>query len=361
MPEDIPKTTFRTHYGYYKFLVMSFGLTNARATFMCLMNDVFKPFLDSFVIVFINDILVYSRSKEEHADHLRIVPVSREVVMVDPQKIEVVKNWVRPSSVIEVRSFVGLASYYQWFVKNITSVATHLTRLTKKEVPFEWTEKCEERFQKLKTLLTTTPILVLSVEGKDFIVYCDALHSAVVFALKIWRHYLFGVKYMMVFTDHRSLQHVFTQNDLNLRWQRWMELLKDYDVTIQYHPGKANVVADALSRKAMSIGNLAFLGVSKRLLAREIQTLESMFMQLGISEKGGVLASIEVRATFIEEIKAKQFEDENLNKIRKKTVSWKPGMKKDIAEFVAKCQNCQQVKYEHQRPASLLQRMPISE
>ncbi|WMV54143.1 hypothetical protein MTR67_047528 [Solanum verrucosum] len=164
--------------------------------------------------------------------------------MVDPQKIEAVKNWVRPSSVTKVRSFMGLASYYHRFVKNFASIATHLTNLTKKEIPFEWTEKCEENFQKLKTLLTTTPILALPVEGKDFIIYRDASHSglgavlmqdknvidyasrqlkvhernypthdleleSIVFALKIWWHYPYGVK-CEVFTDHRSLQHVLT-------------------------------------------------------------------------------------------------------------------------------------------------------
>ena len=242
--------------------------------------------------------------------------------------------------------------------------------------------------------------------------------AAVVFALKIWRHYLYGVK-CEVFTDHRSLQHVFTQKDLNLRQRRWMKLLKDYDVTIQYHLGKANVVADPLSQKTVSMGSLACLSVSKRPLSKEIQTLESKFMQLGISERGGVLASIEVKATFIKEIKAKWFEDENLEELRKKNVIgkaqettldaegvlnfkgricvprvydliqkllieshdlrysihpgvtnmyrdlkriyWWPGMKKDIVEFVVKCQNCQQVKYEHQRPAGFLQRMPIPE
>ncbi|WMV58446.1 hypothetical protein MTR67_051831, partial [Solanum verrucosum] len=151
----------------------------------------------------------------------------------------------------EVRSFVGLASYYRRFVESFASIATHLTNLTKNEIPFEWTEKCEESFQKLKTFFTTTPILALPVEGKDFIVYCDASHSglgvvlmqeknviayvsrqmkvhernypthdlelaAVVFALKIWRHYLYGVK-CEVFVDHRSLQHVFTQKNLSLR------------------------------------------------------------------------------------------------------------------------------------------------
>ncbi|WMV59135.1 hypothetical protein MTR67_052520, partial [Solanum verrucosum] len=130
--------------------------------------------------------------------------------------------------------------------------------------------------------------------------------AAVVVALKIWRHYLYGAK-CEVFTNHRSLHHVFTQKYLNLRQQRWMELLKDYDVAIQYHLGKANVVADTLSQKMVNIGSSACLTVTKRPLAKDIQTLESKFMQLGISEKGGVLASIEVRATFIEEIKAKRF------------------------------------------------------
>ncbi|WMV41338.1 hypothetical protein MTR67_034723 [Solanum verrucosum] len=383
--EYVPKKASRTRYRHYEFLVMSFGLTNAPATFMNLMNGMFKPLLDSFVIVFIDDILVYSKSEKEHADHLRSVlgvlgkqrlyakffmyefwltsvaflghVVSNEGVMVDPQKIEAVKNWVWPSSVTEVRSFVGLASYYHRFVKNFDSIATQLTNLTKKDISFEWTKKCEESFQKLKTLLTTAPILLLPVEGKDFIVYCDVSHSglgvvfmqdqngmayvsrqlkahernypthdlelaAVVFALKIWRHYLYGVK-CEVFTYHRSLQHVFTQKGLNLRQRRWRELLKDYDVTIQYHPGKANIVAYALSRKAVSIGSLACLSATKQPLAKEIQTLESKFMQLGISERDGVLTSIKVRATFIEEIKAKQFEDENLEELRKKIVNGK--------------------------------------
>ncbi|KAH0745920.1 hypothetical protein KY285_007577 [Solanum tuberosum] len=298
---------FRTRYGHYKFLVMSFGLTNAPAAFM---------------IAFLGHV------------------VSEEGIMVDPQKIEAVRNWVRPSSVTEDKNVIAYAS-------------------------------CQ-----------------LKVHQRNYPIH-DLELAAVVFALKIWRDYLYGVK-CEVLTDHRSLQYVFTHKDLNLRHQRWMELLKDYDVTIQYHLGKANVVEDALSRKT-----------------------------LGISERGGVLASIEVKATFIEEIKAKQFEDENLNELKEKMANgktqettldvdgvlsvkgrifvprvddliqkllveshgsrysihpgvtkmyrdlkriyWWSGMKKDIAEFVVKCQNCQQVKYEHQRPAGLLQRMPISE
>ncbi|WMV12910.1 hypothetical protein MTR67_006295 [Solanum verrucosum] len=246
---DVPKTTFRTRYGHYEFFVMFFGLTNVPAAFMSLMNEVFKPFLDSFVIVFIDDILVYSKSEEEHVNHLRVV-----LGVLGKQKLY--------AKFSKFRSFVGLASYYRQFVKNFAFIATHLTNLTRKEIPFEWTEKCKKSFQKLKTLLTTALILALPVKGKDFIVYCNASHSdvgvvlmqdknviayvsrqlkvhernyamhdleltAIMFAFKIWRHYFYDVK-CEVFTNHRSLQHVLTQKDLNLRQRRWMQLLKDY-------------------------------------------------------------------------------------------------------------------------------------
>ena len=176
--------------------------------------------------------------------------VSKDGVMVDPSKIEIVKNWVRPTNVSEIRIFVCLASYYRRFVKGFSSLASKLTNLTKQNVPFVWSDECEESVQKLKTLFTTAPILTLPEEGKNFIVYCDASYlvlgavlmqemnviayasrqlkvhernypthdlelAAVVFALKQWRHYLYGIK-CEVYTDHRSLQYVFTQRDLNL-------------------------------------------------------------------------------------------------------------------------------------------------
>jgi hypothetical protein len=176
--EDIPKTAFRTRYGHYEFLVMPFGLTNAPAVFMNLMNRVFHEYLDSFVIVFIDDILVYSKIQEEHEEHLRIVlqilrdrklfaklkkcefwmdrvvflghVISRDGITVDPSKIEAVVNWVRPTNVSEVRSFLGLAGYYRRFVEGFSRIATPLTRLTQKNAKFEWTDECERSFQELK-------------------------------------------------------------------------------------------------------------------------------------------------------------------------------------------------------------------
>ncbi|GKA01724.1 putative reverse transcriptase domain-containing protein [Tanacetum coccineum] len=245
--EDIPKTAFRTRYGHYEFQVMSFGLTNAPAVFMDLMNRVCKPYLDRFVVVFTDDILIYSKSKKEHEGHLKLILM---------------------------------------LLKDKELYAKPMTKLTQKSMKFDWGEKTEAAFQLLKQKLCSAPILALPEGSENFMVYYDALHKGlgaglmqrekviayasrqlkvheknyttyglelgvVVFALKMWRHYMYGTK-CVVFTDHKSLQHVLDQKELNMRQRRWLELLSDYDCEIRYHPGKANVVADALSRKERS-------------------------------------------------------------------------------------------------------------
>ncbi|GKC52871.1 reverse transcriptase domain-containing protein [Tanacetum coccineum] len=307
--EDTPKTAFKTRYGHYEFQVMPFGLTNAPAVFMDLMNRVCEPYLDKFVIVFIDDILIYSRNKEEHADHLRIILellrkeklyakfskcdfwisivqflghlIDSQGLHVDPAKIEAVKNWASPTTPIEIRQFLRLVGYYRRFIKDFSKIANSLTELTQKNKKYIWGKDQETAFQLLKQKLCEAPILALPEGNDDFVVYCDAslqglgavlmqrekviayasrqlkpheenytTHDlelgAVVFALKIWRHYLYGTK-CTVFTDHKSLQHILDQKELNMRQRRWLELLVDYDYEIRYHPGKANAVADALS------------------------------------------------------------------------------------------------------------------
>ena len=199
---DIPKTAFRTRYGHYEFLVMPFGLTNAPAAFMDLMNRVFRDFLDQFVIVFIDDILVYSKSEKDHKTHLRLVLqrlrehklyakfdkckfwlsevgflghiVNRQGISVDPEKIRAVLEWSRPTNVTEVRSFLGLAGYYRRFVEGFSRIAVPLTKLTQKKEKFVWTDQCEESFQRLKKKLVSAPLLALPVSGKEFTVYSDA-------------------------------------------------------------------------------------------------------------------------------------------------------------------------------------------
>ncbi|WVZ93953.1 LOW QUALITY PROTEIN: hypothetical protein U9M48_039902 [Paspalum notatum var. saurae] len=304
--EDIPKTAFSTRYGLYEYLVMSFGLTNAPAFFMYMMNSVFMNELDKFVVMFIDDILVYSKNEEEHEEHLRTVLtrlrehllyakfskevsflghiLSEEGVAVDPSKVEDVLNWKQLETVMEIRSFLGLAGYYRRFIKDFSKTAKPMTSLTKKNVKYLWDPKCEEAFTSLKKSLTFAPVLAQSDVTKPFDVYCDtsgnglscvlmqegrviayashqlrkheanyATHdlelAAVVHALKIWRHYLLG-NTCHIYTDHKSLKYILTQPELNMRQRRWLELIKDYDLEIHYHPRKANVVADALTRRA---------------------------------------------------------------------------------------------------------------
>nr|GEW46212.1 putative reverse transcriptase domain-containing protein [Tanacetum cinerariifolium] len=311
--QDVPKTAFRTRWGHYEFQVMPFGLTNAPAVFMDLMNRVSKPYLDKFVIVFIDDILIYSKNKKEHKEHL---------------KIESIKDWASPKTPAEICQFLGLAGYYRRFVEGFSKIAKLMTKLTQKGIKFDWGEKEENAFQLIKQKLCSAPILALPEGSEDFLVYCDASHKglgvvlmqrekviayasrqlkvheqnytthdlelgSVMFALKIRRHYIYGTK-CTVFTDHKSLHHILNQKELNMRQRRWLELLSDYDSDIRYHPRKANVVANALSRKerikplrvralVMTIG----LDLPKQILEAQIEA--SKLENLKNKDVGGMI------------------------------------------------------------------------
>ncbi|GJX05899.1 putative reverse transcriptase domain-containing protein [Tanacetum coccineum] len=203
--KDIPKTAFRTRYGHYEFQVMPFGLTNAPVVFMDLMNRVCKPYLDKFVIVFIDDILIYSRNKEEHENHLRIIlellkkeklyakfskcdfwisivqflgyVIDNRRIHVDPAKMKEVKDWASPTTPTEIRQFLGLAGYYQRFIEGFSKIAKYLTELTQKNKKYIWGENQESAFQLLKQKLCEALILALPEGNNDFVVYCDASHQ----------------------------------------------------------------------------------------------------------------------------------------------------------------------------------------
>nr|GEW63690.1 putative reverse transcriptase domain-containing protein [Tanacetum cinerariifolium] len=260
--KDIPIIAFRTRYGHYEFRVMPFGLTNAPAVLMDLMNRVCKPYLDKFIIVFIDDILIYSKDKEEHEKHLKTIlellkreqlyakfskcyfwlesvqflghVIDSEGVHVDHAKIAAIKNWATPTTPTEVRQFLGLAGYYRRFIKRFFLISKPLTKLTQKNKKFEWETQAEESFQMLNQKLCCAPILALPEGSDDFVVYCNASLRG------------FGAVLMQ---REKSLQYILDKKELNMRRRRWIELLSDYNCEICYHPGKANVVADALSRK----------------------------------------------------------------------------------------------------------------
>jgi hypothetical protein len=210
--------------------------------------------------------------------------ISERGISIDPSKIQDVLSWNTPTSVFDIHSFLGLAKYYRRFIKGFSKITKLMIELLGKDEKFEWCDKCEASFQELKKRLTTAPVLVMHNMEKSFSIYYDASgqglgcvlmqdghvvayasrqlkkheeHYAthdlelatVVHGLKIWRHYVIG-KRCEIYSDHKSLKYIFTQPDLNLRQRRWLELIKDYDLGINYHPGKANVVADALSRRS---------------------------------------------------------------------------------------------------------------
>ncbi|WVZ51710.1 hypothetical protein U9M48_002825 [Paspalum notatum var. saurae] len=444
---DIPKTAFSTRYGLYEYLVMSFGLTNAPAFFMYMMNSVFMNELDKFVVVFIDDILIYSKSEKDHEEHLRIVLtqlrehklyakfskcafwlkevgflghiLSEKGVAVDPSKVADVLNWKQPKTVTEIQSFLGLAGYYRRFIKDFSKIAKPMTSLTKKNARFTWGSNCEEGFQTLKKLLTSAPVLAQPDIIKPFDVYCDAsghglgcvlmqegrviayasrqlrkheenypTHdlelTTVVHALKIWRHFLLG-NTCHIYTDHKSLKYILTQPELNMRQRRWLELIKDYDLEIHYHPGKANVVADALSRRAHC--NVIEARPTARVICCEIDEIEVPTEQLM------ELYSLIIEPTIKDQIIAAQKQDKGsgilwfknrlvvpkdvglrkkiLDEAHTSMLTMHPGSNKmyqdlkqkfwwtQIAKYVSECDVCQRVKADHLKPAGMLQPLAV--
>ncbi|GJS16382.1 putative reverse transcriptase domain-containing protein [Tanacetum coccineum] len=382
-------------------------------------RQVCKPYLDKFVIVFIDDILIYSKSKEEHAEHLKLIlellkkeelyakfskcsfwlsrvqflghVIDSEGIHMDPAKIKSIKDWASPKTLTEIHQFLGLAGYYQRFIE-------------------------EAAFQLLKQKLCNAPILALPKGSENFVVYCDAsrkglgavlmqrekviayashqlkIHEknytthdlelgAVVFTLKIWGHYLYGTK-CVVFTDHKSLQHILDQKELNMRQCRWLELLSDYDCEIRYHPGKANVVADALSQKerikpllvralVLTIGlNLLVQILNAQAEARKEENFRTEDLcgmikkleqrtdgTLCLNERSWIPCRGNLRELIMNEShKSKYSIHPGLDKMYQdlKKLYWWPNMKAEIATFVSKCLTCAKVKAECQKPSGLL-------
>ena len=315
-PDDIYKTAFRSRYGLYEFTVMPFGLTSAPATFQTLMNEVLRPYIDKFVLVYLDDVMVYSATESEHLEHVNLVlqaltnarlhlkpskchfaqpstiflgyKISADGISMDPKKVEAILNWPLPTSITEVRAFLGFVGFYRRFIRNFATIPTPLTNLTSalKPFPSPLPPAAVDAFHTLQIAITTAPVLISPTTGTDatFELYTDAsqtgigavllqdghpicfesrkltpaernypIHElellAVINALRAFRHYLEGCKSFTLFTDHHSLQYLFTQKDLSRRQARWSHDLADFQQTmmIKYIPGAKNH-ADPLSR-----------------------------------------------------------------------------------------------------------------
>jgi hypothetical protein len=411
---------------------------------MHLMNKVFLEYLDKIVMVFIDDILVYSRGEEEHEEHLCLAlqklrekrlyvklskcefwmkqvaflghNISKGGISMDPSKVQDVLSWNALTSVGDIQSFLGLVVYYRRFLKGFSKISKPMTKLLEKDKKFEWTPACEANFQELKKRLTTAPMLLMPDMEKSFSIYCDTsgqglgcvlmqdghvvayasrqlrkheayylTHdlelAAVVHALKIWRHYLMG-KRCELYMDHKSLKYIFTQSNLNLRQRRWMDLIKDYDLGINYHHGKANVVADALSRRS-HVSQLVVDSMPFELC----EEFDKLNLRIIVNTEA---TEMEVGSSLLQEIRRGQLEDEKVQEIKcnikeekspgfseddegvlwykgricvpnvkelvvrysiypggnkmyhdLKATYWSYGMKRDVAEYVALCDTCQ--------------------
>jgi hypothetical protein len=369
--------------------------------------------------------------------------INKDGLAVDPKKVVDILNWKAPTDARGIKSFNGMAGYYRQFIEGFSKIAKPMTAFLANKVEFKWTQKCQEAFEALKEKRTTTPVLVLPDVHKPFSLYCDACYTglgcvlmqegrvvayssrqlkvheknypihdlelaAMVHALKTWRQYLYGQK-CDIYIDHKSLKYIFTQLELNMRQRRWLELIKDYELEIHYHPGKVNVVADALSRKSQV--NMMVAHPMPYELAKEFDGLSLGFL----NNMRGV--TFELEPTLEREIKEAHKNDEKINEIRQlilegrdkdfrevaegvvwfkdrlcvpnvqsirelilkeahesaysihpgsekmyqdlKRKFWWYGMKREIAEHVAICDSCQRIKAEHQRSAGLLQLLRI--
>jgi RNase H-like domain found in reverse transcriptase/Reverse transcriptase (RNA-dependent DNA polymerase)/Integrase zinc binding domain/Retroviral aspartyl protease/Chromo (CHRromatin Organisation MOdifier) domain len=472
--QDIPKTAFRTRYGHYEYLVMPFGLTNAPASFQLLVNSLFEDYLERFMLVYLDDILIYSCSEQEHGRHLRLVlqrlrdaklyaaPSKCEfwkthveflghivtadgLGMVDT-KVKAIQDWKPPTKLTELRSFLGLAGYYRRFVRDFSALALPLTELTRKDQHFVWQSRQQVAFERLKAALVTAPVLVLPDFSKPFVIHTDASEFAtgavlsqdhgaglqpiaylsatlssperrystydkemlaIIHALKMWRHLIHGA-HVTVFTDHQALSSFRSQRSLNNRQARWLVELMEFgdNLEIKYKPGSENVVADALSRRSDlhtpadtaaaddSLMTAALNAVS--ILQDDIEFREALhvaYLQDAITAKlvqhgegpsaweydtdTGLIyvrqSKNPTRLVYIppdNELKHRiisEFHDLPIagHLGRDRTLAaiaavftW-PGISQDVANYVQACPTCQQMKPSNQKPAGLLQPIPI--
>lgn len=456
---DIEKTAFRTRYGHYEFLVLPFGLTNAPATFMRLINDILNPHLDEFVIAFIDDILIYSKTKEEHEQHIKQVleilrqhqlyakgsksefckqhvsflgyEIGVDGIRMEKEKVKAVCEWPAPKNVQEVMEFEGFAGFYRHFIKDFSRIMSPLTDLKRKDTAFVWGPVQQNAFDTIKQRMSEEPVLIIPDPTLPFVVETDAsgyaygaclqqdqgkglqpiaylsrkmipaeknyaTHEqellAIVRALQEWRHHLHGAHFT-VYSDHGPLKYMATQPHLTSRQARWNEILSEYDFTIEYKPGKKNIVADALSRRCDHKEEMKVAAVTMSTqvapITEEIRRAYQgdpvcvEILTRGQASEAEVESKYEIRNGII--YKESRIYVPNNTQIKKKilyechdspiaghvgvtkTVEhvsrqfyW-PKLHEEVKQYVISCLPCQSNKPSNQEPIGLLQPLPIPE
>jgi hypothetical protein len=429
--DDIHKTAFRTHDGLYEFLVMPFGLCNVPATFQALMNDVLRPFLRHFVLVFFDDILIYSTSWVDHLRHLRIVltelrrhalfvkrskcafgvpsvaylghTISAAGVAMDSAKVQAIVEWPVPRSPRAVRGFLGLAGYYRKFIHNYCTIASPLTALLKRD-GFAWSEEATAAFTALKAAVTSAPVLGMPDFAKPFIVECDASshgfgavliqdghpiafysrpvaprHRALaayereliglVQAVRHWRPYLWGRSFV-IRTGHYSLKYLLYQRLSTIPQHHWVGKLLGFDFSVEYKPGAANAVADALSRRDTEDGELLAISGPRfdfvdRLRQAKLQepALVALHAEITAGSRPAPWSVVDPASPLLQEIMRAVHEDghegvqRTLHHLRRDFHF--PNMKEVVQALVRSCAVCQRYKAEHLQPLGLLMPLPV--
>ncbi|GJR13809.1 putative reverse transcriptase domain-containing protein [Tanacetum coccineum] len=363
---------------------------------MDLMNRVCKPYLDKFVIVFIDDILIYSKNKKEHEEHLKAIlellkkeelyakfskcefwipkvqflghVIDCQGIHVDPAKIESIKDWASPKTPTEIRQFLGLAGYYRRFIEGFSKIAKPMTKLTQKKVAFEWGDKQEAAFQTLKNKLCSAPILALPQGAENFIVYCDASHKGlgavlmqnekvIAYASRQLKIHEKNYTTHDLELDHKSLQHILDQKELNMRQRRLGRVAQYYDCEIHYHPLDLpnNLKCETEAQKPKNLKQDVGGMIRKDIPKEKLEPCTDR--TLCLNGRSWLPCYGDLRTMIMHESHKSKYSihpgsDKMYQDIKK--LYWWPNMKADIATYVNKCLTCVRVKAEHQRPSGFL-------
>uniref|UniRef100_A0A8C5QSG8 Gypsy retrotransposon integrase-like protein 1 n=1 Tax=Leptobrachium leishanense TaxID=445787 RepID=A0A8C5QSG8_9ANUR len=445
------KTAFRSRYGHYEYMGMPYGLCNAPATFQRFLNDVFRDILDSYIIIYLDDILIYSEDLKAHREHVKTVLrrlqeqrlyakaekcifdtdtveflgfiISPGNIRMDPTKTEAVATWPVPANKKGVQSFIGFCNFYRKFIRGFSTIIRPLTRLTRQDIKFIWTEDAQKAFHKLKNMFTQAPILtlpdptypyVLEVDASEFavgavlsqrLVKTGRIHPvyffskglspaernydvgerellAIKMALEEWRHLLEGARHpVTVFTDHRNLEYLQRARRLKPRQARWALFISRFDLHITYRPGRKNGKADALSRignpertreQETILPSTCFLTQENTLwqmIARNTPSLQEAPTGIPFSEKDGFL--IHRERIYVPPLAVtavlQHFHDSTLGGHRGihktsdiiKRSFWWPHMSRTITEYITNCPICIRMKTSRHRPQGLLHPLPV--